>query len=65
MSETGKFERLPKIKKEIDTVEKHLPHEVKKHGLNPNAPKIKRKANMRYKVRCGLCLKYWTMCALK
>ena len=47
MSETGKFERLPKIKKEIDTVEKHLPHEVKKHGLNPNAPKIKRKANVR------------------
>ena len=57
-SETGKFEDVPEIKEEIDTVEKYLLSKINKCKLNLNSPKMKRKANMRWKVRCGLCLKY-------
>ena len=43
MSDAEKFKGVPEIKKEIDTEETCLPFKVKTFGLNPNAPKIKRK----------------------
>ena len=56
VSDSGKFKGVPEIKKEIETEEKYLPSKVKKFGLNPNAPKIKRKDKVRWKVRCGCVL---------
>ena len=56
---------MPEIKKAIDTVEKYLPSKVKKFGLNPNSPKTKRKANERWKFRCGSCLKNRLKCEFK
>ena len=46
-SETVRFKGAPEIKEEIDAVRKHLLSKVKKHGLNSNQAKIKRKENSR------------------
>ena len=50
-----------KSKKDIDTEGNYLLSKVKKFELNPNAPQIKRKYRVRWKVMRGLCLKHRPM----
>lgn len=63
--ETGVFTCRPVLEKEIDMDEIYCPSKIKKNGKNPNTNGVKRKNNLRCKIRCQLCYKWRPIYALK